>query len=189
VSLYEKYLHQLKPLITREDETECKTFYRTLPVETLWDLLQELEARRNKADRSQHYLMDFQIGWMRSVLEESGSAVLPSARTESVSTASEDARTPTPIFSTEVPPKDSVQRVPVKSYRTPLGENIDRFREECGWSVDELAEAAGIDRRLILRHVNEGKNPIPSTCKKYADAFSKRLGRPITVAELKAPRP
>jgi hypothetical protein len=73
-----------------------------------------------------------------------------------------------------------------KNYPTALGRNIDRYRKECGWSFDRLAEATGLDKKLILGHVNEGKGAYPSTLKTYADGLSKKLGRTVTVADLES---
>jgi hypothetical protein len=71
-----------------------------------------------------------------------------------------------------------------KPYKTALGRNIDRLRKECGWSFDELAVEAKVDKTLILGHVNQAKGMHPGTLAKYAQAFSKRLNRAVTVAEL-----
>jgi hypothetical protein len=62
--------------------------------------------------------------------------------------------------------------------------NIDRFRKECGWSFDQLAAVTELDKKLILGHVNHGKRAHPSTLKAYADAFSEKMGRAVTVEEL-----
>jgi hypothetical protein len=61
---------------------------------------------------------------------------------------------------------------------------LNRLRLECGWSFEDMAKATDIDKKLILGHVNKGKNPRPSTRATYASAFTERLGRPVTVAEL-----
>jgi len=50
-------------------------------------------------------------------------------------------------------------------------------------SLDELANATGFDKKLVLGHVN-GKGAYPSTLKKYADVFSEKLGRTVSVADL-----
>jgi hypothetical protein len=71
-----------------------------------------------------------------------------------------------------------------KTYKTAIGRNIDRRRRECGWSFNELAKRTGLDKKLILGHVNDGNGTHPSTLKTYADAFSKGLNRPVTVADL-----
>jgi hypothetical protein len=67
-----------------------------------------------------------------------------------------------------------------------LGRNLDRFRRECGWSFDEMAIATELDKKLILGHINKGKSAHPSTLARYAEAFTGKLGRRITVAELEA---
>lgn len=64
------------------------------------------------------------------------------------------------------------------------GPNIDRLRKECGWSFDQLAKETGIDKKLILSHVNKGTKPHPRIMKEYAQAFTKKLGRQITIAAL-----
>ena len=66
-----------------------------------------------------------------------------------------------------------------------IGQNIDALRLECGWSFDKLAEETGIDKKLILSHVNKGAKPIPRILKEYAQAFSKKLGRNIIAPDLK----
>jgi hypothetical protein len=71
-----------------------------------------------------------------------------------------------------------------KAYKTALGRRIDGFRKECGWSFDELANRTGFYKKLILGHVNEGRGARPNTLKMYADAFTKKLDRRVTVAEL-----
>lgn len=77
------------------------------------------------------------------------------------------------------------RELPQKSYGSPMGRNLDRLRLESGWSFDDMAKATEIDKSLILGHVNKGKNAYPSTLATYARVFTEKLGRPITVAELK----
>ncbi len=67
-----------------------------------------------------------------------------------------------------------------------LGGNINRLRKECGWSFNELARRSGLEKKLILGHVNGGKGVHPNTLKTYADTFTKKLGRTVTVAELES---
>jgi hypothetical protein len=74
--------------------------------------------------------------------------------------------------------------LPKKSFATPLGRNLDRLRRESGWSFDEMAKATEIDKKLILGHVNKGKNARPGTLATYAYTFTEKLGRPVTVADL-----
>jgi hypothetical protein len=49
-----------------------------------------------------------------------------------------------------------------------------------------LADKTGLDKKLILGHVNEGKGARPNTLKIYADAFTKGLNRKVTVAEIES---
>ena len=65
-----------------------------------------------------------------------------------------------------------------------IGNNIDALRKECGWSFDELASKTGIDKKLILSHVNRGAKPTPRILKEYAEAFTKTLGRRIIAPDL-----
>jgi hypothetical protein len=71
-----------------------------------------------------------------------------------------------------------------KSGKTVIGRNIDRLRKECGWSFNDLADRTGLDKKLILGHVNERKGIQPRTLKTYADAFGRGLERKVPVAEL-----
>ena len=65
-----------------------------------------------------------------------------------------------------------------------IGPNINALRKECGWSFAELSKASGIDRKLILSHVNKGAKPTPRIMKEYAETFTKRLGRRVTAPDL-----
>ena len=78
---------------------------------------------------------------------------------------------------------EEIASYPIQN-KTVLGRNIDRLRNECGWSFDELAKAIELDKKALLAHVNKGATPRPSTLKTYADAFSEKLGRTVTVAEI-----
>ena len=61
-----------------------------------------------------------------------------------------------------------------------IGQNIDKLRRESGWSYEKLADATGIDKKLVLSHVHGRHKPNPSTLKEYAQAFSRSLSRSIT---------
>jgi len=65
-----------------------------------------------------------------------------------------------------------------------IGQNIQKLRKECGWSLEKLADVTGIDKKLVLSHVHGKHKPIPKTLKKYAQAFAKELNRPITANNL-----
>lgn len=73
-----------------------------------------------------------------------------------------------------------------KPINSAIGPNIDRLREECGWSFDDLAEQSGVDKTLIMDHIHRRAKPHPRNLKRYAEAFSRCLERPVTVGELKS---
>jgi transcriptional regulator with XRE-family HTH domain len=65
-----------------------------------------------------------------------------------------------------------------------IAANIQRLRKDCGWSLDQLADKTGIDKKLVLAHVHGKRKPYPHNAKLYADTFSKALGRPIAASDL-----
>jgi hypothetical protein len=79
---------------------------------------------------------------------------------------------------------DAEEDLAKKYVATPLARNLARLRLESGWTFDEMAMATEIDKKLILGHVNHSKNANPGTVGAYAAAFTERLGRAVTVAEL-----
>jgi hypothetical protein len=91
--------------------------------------------------------------------------------------------TPEPVEQVTTEPE---RGLPNKTFATALGRNLDRLRREVGWSYNEMAKATEIDKTLILGHVNKGKNASAGTLATYASAFSDKLGRAVTVAELEA---
>jgi DNA-binding XRE family transcriptional regulator len=70
--------------------------------------------------------------------------------------------------------------------RTDVGRKIDTLRKECGWSFEKLARETGIDKKLILSHVNKGTKPRPRILREYAQAFSRKLGRTIIAPDLES---
>jgi hypothetical protein len=71
-----------------------------------------------------------------------------------------------------------------KPSKSNVGRNIDRLRNDCGWSFNDLAKQTLLEKKLILGHVNKGKGIRPNTLKLYADAFTKGLGRKVTATDL-----
>ena len=65
------------------------------------------------------------------------------------------------------------------------GATIDRLRKECGLTFEELADETGIDERTIRRHVKGGGMRL-STRELYAQAFTKKLSRPVTITDLQS---
>ena len=71
-------------------------------------------------------------------------------------------------------------------YKTALARNIDRYRRECGWGFETLAEKSGMGLEHIKDHVYRGKQAQGPTLRVYADTFSKRLEKEITIEMLEA---
>ena len=67
-----------------------------------------------------------------------------------------------------------------------IGNGLNRLREECGWTLYRLAKETGLDKNLVLDHVNNGKGCSLSSQQKYLDVFSQALGRKISVADLQS---
>jgi hypothetical protein len=129
------------------------------------------------------------VGGLLKADQPSATELGKESQEKSMPTSSDTPSSPPEIDETLPAPKEPEPEpkaaVPARIYKTKLGENIDSLRLECGWSFDLLAEKTGLNKQLILGHVNEGKGCYPGTLKKYADAFSKALNRIITVADLK----
>jgi len=77
---------------------------------------------------------------------------------------------------------ESLGAASVKTYTTSFERNVDRLRQDFGWSFDDLASKTGLDKKLILGHVNHGRPVRPKTVSTYAQAFTKKLNRTVTVA-------
>jgi len=72
----------------------------------------------------------------------------------------------------------------VPSTPSTIGRNIDLLRKECGLTFDELAELTEQSKQAVWAHVNKGVRPHISTLPRYADTFSRKLGRKVTIEEL-----
>jgi ribosome-binding protein aMBF1 (putative translation factor) len=60
------------------------------------------------------------------------------------------------------------------------GSNIEKLRQECGWTIEDLADKTKLDEKTIRGHI-KGNKMRPSTPKFYEDAFSGELGRKVTI--------
>jgi hypothetical protein len=68
-----------------------------------------------------------------------------------------------------------------------LGKNLTFLRELCSWTIENLADAVGLDRSSVLGHINHGVQPRPSTLAAYSSAFTARLGKDIAGHDLGDP--
>jgi hypothetical protein len=114
--------------------------------------------------------------WMRRSSEVLGE------KTGAISTTEEEAAEQ--IDASGAPVESPAGSPAAKNYSTPLGRNVDTFRKQCGWSYDVLAREAGVGKKSSLSHVNAGKGANEETLRRYADAFSRALGREITIQDL-----
>lgn len=69
--------------------------------------------------------------------------------------------------------------------RKTLGDQIDRYRLLCGWTVEDLAEQIDMSRDAVSDHINKGATPQPAKLAKYAEVFSGsgKVGR-VTIKDL-----
>ena len=68
---------------------------------------------------------------------------------------------------------------------TAVGKNIERLRFEIGFSYEELASSMEVERKTVWANASGRTMPRPQTLKLYADVFSDKLGRPVSVEEIR----
>jgi hypothetical protein len=62
-----------------------------------------------------------------------------------------------------------------------VGEQLELLRQECRWSYEQLAEAAGFDPTTVARHISGKMVPSLKNLGKYDRTFSKQLNRKIVI--------
>jgi hypothetical protein len=72
-----------------------------------------------------------------------------------------------------------------KNYTTAIGRNIKWLSDDCSLTFKAFAAAAGVDERNVTRHTSGGQNASIGFLERYAQTFTKKLGRTVTVEELK----
>lgn len=73
---------------------------------------------------------------------------------------------------------------PTKPKTETIGEQINRLREECRLTVEELAERIGIEPRSVQRHEAGTSTPYARHLRTYEKEFSKLLNRQIVISKL-----
>ena len=68
---------------------------------------------------------------------------------------------------------------------TAVGKNIERLRFEIGFSYEELASRMGVEKKTVWANASGRTMPRPQTLKLYADVFSDKLDRPVSVEEIR----
>ena len=75
------------------------------------------------------------------------------------------------------PAKQSIQ--PEQQPEVPIGRQLELLREECGITVEDLAEAIDLKTRSVYRHLSGEAVPRRRNLAAYERLFSKRLERLI----------
>jgi DNA-binding XRE family transcriptional regulator len=65
-----------------------------------------------------------------------------------------------------------------------LGSQINRLRQECHLTVDELAEKIDIDVRSVRRHLKDDSVPYDRHIWAYQRLFSKLLNRQVVLRQM-----
>jgi len=60
-----------------------------------------------------------------------------------------------------------------------IGEQIRQFREECRLTNEDIADALGIDRRSVVRHISGDNKPSKRHIAAYEKVFSDKTGRTV----------
>jgi predicted transcriptional regulator len=64
------------------------------------------------------------------------------------------------------------------------GSQIRKLRDECRWTIEDLAYAAKIHERTISRHEADEIQPYARTLHTYERIFSKQLNRKIVINKM-----
>ncbi len=85
------------------------------------------------------------------------------------------------------PPKSKKKPQPVSQPKPQLesiADQINRLRNECHLTTEELAEQIGVDARTARRHLGNKSNPYPRHITAYERVFSKLLNRQVVIRQL-----
>lgn len=86
----------------------------------------------------------------------------------------------------ESKPNDSTESKPTRA--APIDETIaaqiERLRDECRWTNEDLAEAANLSTRQVVRHVSGESVPYKRNIAAYERVFTKQLKRQIVLDKM-----
>jgi hypothetical protein len=91
---------------------------------------------------------------------------------------------PTPEPSETNAVRSEPEQRPVPTPVETIAAQIQRLRVECKWTIPELAEAGGIDRRTVDRLLAGEFIPYPRTLSAYEKAFRKHLKRQVVLRKM-----
>ena len=118
----------------------------------------------------------------------------PQAPTEPFNTPQDEGSQPqkTADESIELPAEPRGKVAPTSNDRAEdrrqavgFGRTLQAFMDECGWNVTALEQATDIDRKRIIAHLYHRVFPRAEGLLAYAKAFTEKLGRTVTVEELR----
>ena len=80
--------------------------------------------------------------------------------------------------------KRSIYDLEEMSQRKTLGERINDYRAKCDMSMQDLADAVQITKKMVNDHINHGAVPKTAILARYVEVFTIRLNQRITVKDL-----
>jgi hypothetical protein len=83
-----------------------------------------------------------------------------------------------PSASTEIKP------APSDPTEETIAAQIQRLRDECLWTNEELAEAVNLSARQVSRHVSGDSAPYKRNIAAYQQVFSNKLKRQILIRKM-----
>jgi len=69
-----------------------------------------------------------------------------------------------------------------------VGGRIDLYRNQCGWTIEALAEQVNLNESMVRNHIKGRSKMRPGTPRLYNDAFNSHLRR-SDIDILKTPKP
>ena len=88
----------------------------------------------------------------------------------------------------EADKKQAATAAPSKPSPSPsedtIAAQLQRLRDECRWTIPDLAEATDISVRQVARHLSGEFKPLPRKISAYERAFSNRLKRQIVIRKM-----
>jgi ribosome-binding protein aMBF1 (putative translation factor) len=83
-----------------------------------------------------------------------------------------------------VPDRKAARKVERRARRALTADAITQYRDECGWTLDDLAGRMDRDRSVVAKHCSGKTAPRPRTLQQYADLFTKTLKCDVTIGDL-----
>jgi ribosome-binding protein aMBF1 (putative translation factor) len=78
--------------------------------------------------------------------------------------------------------------VPAPSRAISIGDQLEQLRQDCNWSIEELAEAVKLDPTNVSRHLSGTSIPRPKNLRRYNSVFSKQLKKQVHIRRNAAKR-